>query len=94
LTLAFCVAAYAKETQKSKAGAKSYEAGGTPIVIPPPVKELPEVGENNRHLFDMFVPAENRLLAAFTSSKDLGAPIYPGMARGGKEVDSPWIVGR
>jgi hypothetical protein len=45
----------------------SYRAGGKSIVIPSPTKDLVEVGDDYRVLFDNIVPVQNRLLAAFLS---------------------------
>jgi len=61
-------------------GVPSYRAGGESIVIPPPTSNMVEVGSDDRVIMEIFVPNQNRLLAAFTLSDDL-----PKLRTGGKE---------
>jgi hypothetical protein len=51
--------------------AAAFKAGGTPIAIPSPAKEMNEIGDDNRALMDAFVAQSNRLIACFMLKGDL-----------------------
>lgn len=59
----------------------AYRIGGTPIVIPPPTNEMVEMGQDYRVVMDVFVPEQNRLIAAFVLPNDLAI-----IKSGGKAV--------
>ena len=72
LTLGIAAMSVAQDSITKPAPVESYKAGGTPIAIPPPTTEMSEVGYDNREfIFEVFVPASNRLIAAFVLTKDL-----------------------
>ncbi|MGA2457035.1 MAG: hypothetical protein ABSF85_05675 [Terriglobales bacterium] len=49
----------------------AFKAGGTPIVIPTPTKDMVEVGDAKRELLEVLVPTSSRLLSAFLLTNDL-----------------------
>jgi hypothetical protein len=49
----------------------SYVVGGTPILIPPPSAEFGELGDDARGIVDLYVPTQNRLIAAFYPTDQL-----------------------
>ncbi len=70
-----------QEPIKKAPEALSFKAGGTPIVIGAPISEMVEVGYDNREAMEIFVPGQNRLLAAFVLTKDL-----PGLTSGDENL--------
>jgi len=65
----------------------SYKAGGTPIAIPPPTSDLVATGEDDRAVMEIFVPDQNRLLAAFVLPIDL-----PRLRSGGNDILSRYSL--
>ncbi|HTW30240.1 MAG TPA: hypothetical protein VMD76_01085 [Candidatus Sulfotelmatobacter sp.] len=61
----------AQTTASNAAAPLSYVVGGTPIVIPPPSTEFSELGDDSRKVADLYVPAQNRLIAAFYPAEQL-----------------------
>ena len=61
----------AGESARATAPARSFKAGGIPILIPPPTTSMSEVGYDNREFMEVFVPSTNRLIAAFVQTEDL-----------------------
>ncbi len=62
---------YAQDTSLPTTEPRAYKVGGTPVVILSPAKDLVEVGDDKRPMMENFVPASNRLLAAFVLTDDL-----------------------
>jgi hypothetical protein len=93
ILLAALVAASAASAQNQGAATAkatdvpSYKAGGTPIAIPPPASNLVETGEDNRAVMEVFVPDQNRLLAAFVLPGDL-----PRLKSGGDDIFSKYSL--
>ena len=56
----------------------SYRAGGRLLAIPTPTRNLVEIGSDHHALMEVFVPPENRLVAAFVLDTDL-----PRLRKGG-----------
>lgn len=71
LVLGIAATGHARDAVVETAPAQSFETGGTPIVIPSPAAEMSEMGYDNRALMEIFVPVNNRLIAAFAPTKDL-----------------------
>jgi len=71
LILVFVATGNAQETTKETPAVKSFKAGGIPIVIPAPTRDMVEVGYDNREIMEILVPSTNRLLAAFVPTDDL-----------------------
>lgn len=65
----------------------AYRIGGTPIVIPPPTNEMVEMGQDYRVVMDVFVPEQNRLIAAFVLPNDLAI-----IKSGGKAVPTRYAL--
>jgi uncharacterized protein (TIGR02145 family) len=63
--------ANAQDTAEKAASIETFKAGGTPIAIPAPAKDMVEVGYDNREFMEVFVPTDNRLLAAFVLTTDM-----------------------
>ena len=60
---------------------QTFKAGGTPIAIPAPTSDMVETGYDNREMMEVFVPAQNRLIAAFVLATDL-----PALTRGDENL--------
>jgi hypothetical protein len=88
LTVPLASAAQNPEPGMAKpAGVPSYRAGGESITIPQPTNDLVEVGSDSRVIMEVFVPDQNRLLAAFTLSDDL-----PKLRSGGNSALSKYSL--
>ena len=61
----------AHQTTAKPPPVQSFTAGGIPIAIPPPTTEMTEVGYDHRAIIEIFVPANNRLIAGFVLTQDL-----------------------
>ncbi|MCP4649955.1 MAG: hypothetical protein GY853_07760 [PVC group bacterium] len=72
LSLCLVSIGYAQDTTpEPTTTVQTFKAGGTPIAIPPPTPEMTEVGYDTRELMEIFVPQNNRLIAAFVLTEDL-----------------------
>jgi hypothetical protein len=71
LSLGIVAMSVAQESGTKSVPVESFKAGGTLIAIPPPIAEMREVGYDNREFMEVFVPTNNRLIAAFVMTKDL-----------------------
>jgi hypothetical protein len=60
-----------KAVKAAPAQCPSFEAGGTSIVLPSPIREMREVGTDYRPFMGTFVPSCNRLVAAYLLKTDL-----------------------
>ena len=60
-----------QESQNKDIKPQSFKAGGIPVIIPSPNREMVEVSYDNRELMEVFVPASNRLLATFVLTNEL-----------------------
>jgi len=65
----------------------TYRVGGTPLVIPPPTNDMVEMGQDYRVVMDVFVPEQNRLVAAFVTPNDLAI-----IKSGGKAMPSQYAL--
>jgi hypothetical protein len=85
LALTFTVSVYAQDAAPAKtadatpaAPAKkpatppqAFQTGGQSILIPTPVTDMVEVGNDTRKIMEVFVVPTNRLIAAFIPSRDM-----------------------
>ncbi len=71
LSLTFFLLGNAQNAEAKSTSIQSFKAGGTSIAIPPPTVEMTELGHDNRHLMDMSVAPNNRLIAGFVLNSDL-----------------------
>ncbi len=62
---------HAQVTSTPAAEPLAYKAGGIPIIIPPPTPDMVEVGDEKREIMEIFVPASNRLIAAFALTDEM-----------------------
>ena len=87
LILAIAAIGNAQDTMVKTVAVKSFKAGGTPIAIPSPTKEMIEVGYDNREFMEVFVPSHNRLIAAFVLTNDL-----PRLKKGSDDIMSKYAL--
>lgn len=71
MSLCIAVIGNAQDTATNSAPLSSFNAGGTPIAIPPPTTEMTEVGYDNRERLEVFVPSANRLIAGFMLTTEI-----------------------
>ncbi|HEX4996980.1 MAG TPA: hypothetical protein VFY29_02075 [Terriglobia bacterium] len=71
MALAVGAGAYAQNPAHTTAEPQSYKAGKTDLAIATPVTDMVEVGYDVRERMELFVPATNRLLAAFVPARDM-----------------------
>ncbi len=71
VALTTCAAQDKPETTAKTAETPMYRAGAASVHIPAPTNDLVEMGSDYRVLMDSFVPASNRLVAAFVLPETL-----------------------
>lgn len=71
LSLGLSTLGAAQEPATNSRHLQTFKAGGIPIIIPPPIMEMSEVGYDKREFMEVFVAPSNRLIAAFVLTKEL-----------------------